>query len=125
MRTFESGRKVHAYDIPRKGCVLYIINLDDSCLNLAKLPGYISIDADGKFLCASNPDKILIWNALSGKFIQTIEIPAHYDFRKDEAMTADKWGWKSHSDFSFAEDKIIIIHSHQNFPIAADVMLFW
>ena len=123
MRHFESGRKVHAYDLSMKGCVLYTINLDDSSLNLNKISGYTSIDTDGNFLCATDQNKIVIWNALNGKFIRTIEIPAHYDFRKDK--TVDKWGWKSHSDFSFAEDKIIIMNSHQNFPIAADVMLFW
>ena len=47
MRHFESGRRIHAYDISRKGRVLYTINLDESSLNLTKIPGYISI---GKIL---------------------------------------------------------------------------
>jgi len=125
MRHFESGRRIHAYDISRKGRVLYTINLDESCLNLTKIPGYISIDIDGNFLCAADQDKIVIWNARNGKFIRTIEIPAHYDFREDKAELQDKYCWKGHTDFAFAEDGIIIIHSQRNFPIAADVMLFW
>ncbi len=37
----------------------------------------------------------------------------------------DRYCWKGHTDFAFAEDGIIIIHSQRNFPVAADVMLFW
>ena len=87
--------------------------------------GYISIDIDGNFLCAADQDKIVIWNARNGKFIRTIEIPPHYDFREDMTELRDKYCWKGHTDFAFAEDGIIIIHSQRNFPIAADVMLFW
>jgi len=125
MRHFESGRRIHAYDISRKGRVLYTINLDESSLNLTKIPGYISIDIDGNFLCAADQDKIVIWNARNGKFIRSIAIPAHYDFREDKNERDDKYCWKGHTDFAFAEDGIIIIHSQRNFPIAADVMLFW
>ena len=125
LRHFESGRRIHAYDISRKGRVLYTINLDEASLNLTKIPGYISIDIDGNFLCAADQDKIVIWNARNGKFIRTIEIPPHYDFREDQAESRDKYCWKGHTDFAFAEDGIIIIHSQRNFPIAADVMLFW
>merc|ERR1712037_402278 len=109
----------------RNGRVLYTINLDESSLNLTKIPGYISIDIDGNFLCAADQDKIVIWNARNGKFIRSIAIPAHYDFREDKNERDDKYCWKGHTDFAFAEDGIIIIHSQRNFPIAADVMLFW
>ena len=80
---------------------------------------------DGNFLCAADQDKIVIWNARNGKFIRSIAIPAHYDFREDKNERDDKYCWKGHTDFAFAEDGIIIIHSQRNFPIAADVMLFW
>jgi transcriptional/translational regulatory protein YebC/TACO1 len=33
--------------------------------------------------------------------------------------------WKGHTDFAFAEDGIIIVHSKRNFPAAADILLFW
>jgi len=125
MRHFESGRRIHAYDISRKGRVLYTINLDESSLKLTKIPGYISIDIDGNFLCAADQDKIVIWNARNGKYIRTIDIPPHYDHREDKNEAQDKYCWKGHTDFAFAEDGIIIIHSQRNFPIAADVMLFW
>ena len=82
-------------------------------------------DIDGNFLCAADQDKIVIWNARNGKFIRSIAIPAHYDFREDKNERDDKYCWKGHTDFAFAEDGIIIIHSQRNFPIAADVMLFW
>ena len=125
MRHFESGRRIHAYDISRKGRILYTINLDESSLKLTKIPGYISIDIDGNFLCAADQDKIVIWNARNGKYIRTIDIPPHYDHREDKNEAQDKYCWKGHTDFAFAEDGIIIIHSQRNFPIAADVMLFW
>ena len=125
IRHFESGRRIHAYDLSRAGRVLYTINLDDPGLKLTRTPGYISIDIDGNFLCAADQDKIVIWNAKNGKFIRTIGIPAHYDFREDTTELRDKYCWKGHTDFAFAEDGIIIIHSQRNFPIAADVMLFW
>ena len=125
MRHFESGRRIHAYDLSRAGRVLYTINLDDPGLHLTRIPGYISIDIDGNFLCAADQDKIVVWNAKNGKFIRTIAIPAHYDFREDATELRDKYCWKGHTDFAFAEDGIIIIHSQRNFPIAADVMLFW
>ena len=125
MRHFETGRRIHAYDVSRKGRVLYTIDLDDPQLNLMKIPGYISIDIDGNFLCAADQDKIVIWNSRNGKFTRTIQIPPHYDFREDMTELRDKFCWKGHTDFAFAEDGIIIIHSQRNFPIAADVMLFW
>ena len=37
----------------------------------------------------------------------------------------DTFGWRGHTDFAFAEDGIIIVHSRRNFPVAADIMLFW
>ena len=127
MRHFESGRRIHAYDISRKDFaeVLYTIDLDESSLNLTKIPGYISIDMDGRFLCAADQDKLVIWNAQNGKFIRSIAIPAHYDFMDDENERDDRYCWKGHTDFAFSEDGIIIIHSQRYFPIAADVLLFW
>ena len=55
MRHFETGLRIHAYDVSRKGRVLYTFDLDDPQLNLMKIPGYISIDIDGNFLCAADP----------------------------------------------------------------------
>ena len=43
MRHFETGRRIHAYDVSRNGRVLYTIDLDDSHLNLIKTPGEISL----------------------------------------------------------------------------------
>ena len=124
-RHFESGLRIHAYDITKNGQLLYEINLSDESFKLTKLPEYISIDNDGNFLCASDPEKIVIWNANSGKFIRSISIPAHYDFRDDKVESSDQYAWKGHTAFAFAENGIIIIPSQRNFPIAADLMLFW
>lgn len=125
MQHFESGRRIYAYDVSKQGRVLYTINLDDQAFKLHKLPGYISIDIDGNFFCAADQNKIVIWNARNGKYVRTIDIPAHYDFREDMSELKDKYCWKGHTDFAFAEDGILIFHSQRNFPIAADVMLFW
>ena len=80
---------------------------------------------DGKFLCAADQDKLVVWNAQNGKFIRSIAIPSHYDFKDDENERDDPDCWKGHTDFSFSEEGIIIIHSQRYFPIAADVLLFW
>ena len=80
---------------------------------------------DGKFLCAADQDKLVVWNAQNGKFIRSIAIPSHYDFKDDENERDDRDCWKGHTDFSFSEEGIIIIHSQRYFPIAADVLLFW
>ena len=47
MRHFETGRRIHAYDVSRNGRVLYTIDLDDSHLNLIKTPGKISLHFTG------------------------------------------------------------------------------
>ena len=98
-------------------------------------------------------DKICLWNSRTGEYLNTITIPPHYNCRvsltkyynvphlqyndvitviknnfllqDDPVETTDKYCWKGHTDFAFTEDGIIIIHSQRNFPIAADVLLFW
>lgn len=125
MRHFLSGRKIHTYDTSKGGQVVYTIDLDRPGLGLTKSPGYISVDMDSNFICAADQDKIVVWNSKNGRFIRTIDIPPHYCVREDPNVVHDRYCWKGHTDFAFAEDGIIIVHSERNFPIAADVMLFW
>lgn len=122
-RHFASGRKIHAYN--KEGSILYTINIDAPEFELEKKPGYISIDMDGNFVCAADQNKIILWNSKTGKFINTIHIPDHYNHKEDDHEMQDKFCWKGHTDFAFAEDGVIVIHSQRNFPIAADVLLFW
>merc|ERR1711874_782718 len=105
MGHFVSGRKIHAYN--SEGDQLY------------------SIDMDGNFVCAADQDKVVVWNSKTGEYINTIGIPKHYNVKEDPEELRDKFCWKGHTDFAFAEDGIIVIHSQRNFPVAADVLLFW
>ena len=126
MRHFKTGRKIHAYDTNNEGRLLYEINMDaDPLLRLTPTPGYVSVDMDGNFVCAADLEKIVIWNSRNGKLIKVIPIAPHYSSRDDPHEVLDRYCWKGHTDFAFAEDGIIIVHSQRNFPVAADVILFW
>jgi hypothetical protein len=121
LRHFLSGRKVHCYT--DTGALLYTILVD--CAGLEPRPGYLSLDLDGAFLCAADQGKVVIWNSRTGAHVNTIAIPEHYNYRDDPEESADRFCWKGHTDFAFTEDGIIVIHSQRNFPVAADVFLFW
>jgi len=141
LRHFTKGRKIHCYS--SKGDLMYSLEVDDPALELEQQPGYLSMDLDGNFLCAADQNRIVLWNSRTGDYVNTIVIPQHYNYRvsfhvtlaQDDAIititqddpeeSADKYCWKGHTDFAFTEDGIIIIHSQRNFPIAADVLLFW
>jgi len=123
LRHFTKGRKIHCYS--NKGDLMYSIEVDDPTLMLEKQPGYLSMDLDGNFLCCADQNRIVLWNSRTGDYVNTIVIPQHYNYRDDPEESADKYCWKGHTDFAFTEDGIIIIHSQRNFPVAADVLLFW
>ena len=123
LRHFISGRKIHAYN--RQGGLLYEICLDAELYSLEPRPGYLSIDLDGNFLVAADQNKICLWNSATGEYYRTISLPKHYNAVEDKKESEDKFCWKGHTDFAFTEDGIIVIHSQRNFPVAADVLLFW
>ena len=79
----------------------------------------------GKFLVAADQSKVVIFNSETGAYVRTLELPPHYNTQEDSEEDADRFCWKGHTDFAFSEDGIIVIHSQRNFPIAADVLLFW
>jgi len=122
LRHFISGRKIHAYN--SVGDLLYEISIDLPRFALEKQPGYLSIDLENNFLCAVDQNRIVIWDSKNGRYVRTIMIPEHYNF-KDDSEEYEWYEWKGHSGFGFSEDRIIIIHNQRNFPIAADVLLFW
>lgn len=123
LRHFVSGRKIHCYT--GAGNLLYQIQVDSPSVALEPRPGYLSLDLDGPFLCVADQNKVVIWNNKTGQLVNTLTIPEHYNYRDDPDETGDKFCWKGHTDFAFTEDGIIVIHSQRNFPIAADVFLFW
>lgn len=123
LRQFLDGRKIHSYNM--SGDLIYTINCDDPWLGLEPRPGYISMDLDGNFVVCADQDKIVMWSSKTGKFLNTINIPPHYNCREDKDEANDRFCWKGHTDFAFTEDGIIIIHSQRNFPVAADIFLFW
>ena len=69
--------------------------------------------------------KVVIFNSKSGAYIRTIVLPNLFDTRMDLQYYRELDGGKSHTNFAFSEDGIIVFHSQRNFPIAADVLLFW
>ena len=123
LRHFVTGRKIHAYN--KQGGLLYEIYLDTAEYDLEPRPGYLSVDLDGNFLVAADQNKICLWNSRTGEYYRTITLPKHYNALEDKQETEDKFCWKGHTDFAFTEDGIIVIHSQRNFPVAADVILFW
>lgn len=126
MRHFQSARKIYVYSLEDNLFhFMFSINLDDSVFGLSVTPSQMSLDFDGNFLCVADLEKVLIWNINNGKFVRTIPIPKHYNVKEDRDEIEDKFCWKGHTDFAFAEDGIIIVHSQRNFPAAADIMLFW
>ena len=46
---------------------------------------------DGNFVCAADPEKIVVWNARNGKYIKTLPIPEHYNTRDDPSEMHDRW----------------------------------
>ena len=66
----------------------------------------------------------IIWNSNTGCFVRTIMIPEHYK-SKDDGDESEFGLWKGHNDFAFTENMIIIIQHKRDFPIAADILLFW
>ena len=92
---------------------------------LESRPGFLSVDLDGNFLVAADQSKVVIFNSKSGAYVRTIVLPPQYNTQADAEEDADRFCWKGHTDFAFSEDGIIVIHSQRNFPIAADVLLFW
>ena len=121
VRPFVSGRKVHAYN--NEGDLLYELCIDLPIFNLEKQPGYLCIDLGDNFLCAADQNRMVIWNSKTGCFVRTIMIPKHYSVTGEES---EEFGcWKGHTDFAFTENRIIIVHNRRNFPIAADIFLFW
>lgn len=65
--------------------------------------------------------QVVIWNSKTGSFVRQITIPSHYQSREDDPEAP----WQGHTDFAFAEDGLVIVHNKRNFPIAADILLFW
>ena len=69
--------------------------------------------------------KVVIFDSKSGAYIRTIVLPNLFDTRMDLQYYRELDGGKCHTNFAFSEDGIIVFHSQRNFPIAADVLLFW
>jgi len=123
LRHFVSGRKIHGYD--ENGALKYEICVDLPEYGLEKRPGYLSLDLDGQFLVAADQSRIVIFSSSTGRHIRSLDLPPHYGTLEDRDEAADKFCWKGHTDFAFTEDGIIVIHSQRNFPVAADIFLFW
>ena len=138
-RNFTSGRKIHAYN--KVGVLLYEINVDDPMYDLVSRRGYISVDLNGRlfmdtfriltfvgagsFLMVADLFKVVIFNSKSGAYVHNLVLPKLLDTWVDLQDYNELDCGKGQTNFAFSEDGIIVFHSQRNFPIAADVLLFW
>ena len=73
-------------------------------------------------MVVSDQSKLVIFNSKSGACLRSIRIPVLYNI---EAEDVKDYRWREETVFSFSDDSLIVFHSRRNFPIAADVLLFW
>ena len=73
-------------------------------------------------MVVSDQSKLVIFNSKSGACLRSIRIPVLYNI---EAEDVKDYRWREETVFAFSEDSLIVFHSRRNFPIAADVLLFW
>ena len=73
-------------------------------------------------MVVSDQSKLVIFNSKSGACLRTIVMPVLYN---TEAEDVKDYRWREETVFAFSEDSLIVFHSRRNFPIAADVLLFW
>ena len=74
---------------------------------------------------AADQSKVVLFNSQSGSYVRTLMLPPNYDTLKQSRENDNRFCWNGHTDFAFAEDGIIVIHNQRNFPIGADILLFW
>ena len=75
-------------------------------------------------MVVSDQSKLVIFNSESGACLRTIVMPVLYNTKVDFEDVKD-YRWREETVFAFSEDTLIVFHSRRNFPIAADVLLFW
>ena len=119
----KAGRIIDAYNF--NGSLLYKINLDASELNWESQSGYTSMDMNDNFLCASDQNKVVLWNNKNGKLVNIIQIVEHYNRREDPDELSDLGCCKGHHSLIFNEHSIVIFQNRKNFPMAADFINFW
>ena len=68
----------------------------------------------------SNLSKVVIFNSKSGAYVNNLVMP-----KVSGASIEELEFGRGHTNFAFSEDSIIVFHSRRNFPIAADVLLYW
>ena len=78
-------------------------------------------------MVAADQCRVVLFNSKTGAHVNTIKLPPNYDTLKKSKKSdnRDMFSWNGHTDFAFAEDGIIVIHNQRNFPIGADILLFW
>ena len=69
--------------------------------------------------------KVLIFNSKSGAYLHNIVLPKLFDTGMSLQDYSELECGNGHTNFAFSEDSIIVFHNQRNFPIAADVLLFW
>jgi len=109
MRRFVSGRKMHAYSF--KGSLLYTINLDASELNWESPSGCTYMNMNDHFLCASDKNKVVLWNNRNGKLMNIIPIV------KPPSQMWDVGGWNGHHSLRLNNDSIMILQNRKNYFI--------
>ena len=75
-------------------------------------------------MVVSDQSKLVIFNSKSGACLSTIVMPVLYNTEVDFEDVKD-YRWREETVFAFSENTLLVFHSRRNYPIAADVLLFW
>ena len=79
-------------------------------------------------MLVSDQTFVEIFNSKSGELIKTFPLSPLYNFSWQDGYRQDvleKNSGKGQTNFAFSENEIIVFHNQRNFPIAADVILYW
>ena len=79
-------------------------------------------------MLVSDQTFVEIFNSKSGELIKTFPLSPLYNFSWQDGYIQDvleKNSGKGQTNFAFSENEIIVFHNLRNFPIAADVILYW
>ena len=92
---------------------------------MEKLTSYVY---SGDLLLVSDQTFVEIFNSKSGDYFKTLTLSPLYNFSWQDGYRQDvfeKNSGKGQTNFAFSENGIIVFHNQRNFPIAADILLYW
>ena len=85
-------------------------------------------------MLVSDQTFVEIFNSKSGEHIKSFPLSPLYNFswqdgyrqeEEEDLEDLEEDSGKGQTKFAFSENEIIVFHNQRNFPIAADVLLYW